>query len=524
LQKIDSFSAKRPIMSPPQFLVFSHARKIGRRRIVARASSKPVSYRMEPPSWLELTTSVDRAREISNASGAAIALVSDNPGELLCCARSGSIAPELGITSLVEESLTGRCIRSGKQLRCDDAQDDPRVCSSAAADLKARSLVATPLQQGTSTIGVLAVFSNALGAFSPAHLTELRAIADNIARILENEYVPAATKSKPPQPVRLPNSSRAPERQPTPEHRRELESPQPADALPQIPIAAMDRFPTLEAAAGRKKEPALVNVLSTVTVVLLVVTGSATWAYLKRTAAPSVDFDTSHPPVQGASTLTDKMPPKSDDPASPNTRAHDLGAAQQKPLPAATAKVPESESSPGPEPMAQAGKPAHGTLNGSARIAGDSAAASGRGPLSLRNRKQSVLPSPGPASSVPETPQLTIAGNTDLPPIDSLSKAAAPKAAPTFASDMVPARLIHRVPPQYPKIAQDMRVSGTVIVQAKIKKDGTVADLESVSGPPLLRQAAVDAVMQWEYAPASLNGQVIEQVVQIKLMFHPKAK
>jgi protein TonB len=479
---------------------------------------------MEPPSWLELTTSVDRAREICSASGAAIALVSDNPGDLLCCARSGNIAPELGITSLVEESLTGRCIRSGKQLRCDDAQGDPRVCSSAAADLKARSLVATPIQQGTTTIGVLAVFSNALGAFSPMHLTELRVIADKIARILENGYVPAATKSKPPQPVRLPYSSREARQQPPTEHRVELESPPPADPLPQIPIAAIDRFPTLEAVASRKKEPALVNILSTVTVVLLVVTGSATWAYLKRTAAPSVDFDTSHPPAQRASTLSDKVPPKSYDPAAANTPAHDLVTAQQRPIPAATANVPEAESSPGPEHMAQAGKPVHGTLNGSARIASNSEAARRRGPLSLRSRKLSVLPSPGTASSVPETPQLTIAANTDLPPIDSLSKAAASKPAPTFASDMVPARLIHSVPPQYPKIAQDMRVSGTVIVQAKIQKDGTVADLESVSGPPLLRQAAVDAVMQWEYAPARLNGQVIEQVVQIKLMFHPKAK
>jgi TonB family protein len=472
---------------------------------------------MEPPSWLELTTSVGRAREITNASGAAIALISEGSGELLCCARSGIIAPELGIASLVEESLTGRCIRSGRQLRCDDAQADPRVCSSAAADLEARSLVATPIQQGNRTIGVLAVFSNVPGAFSPVHLTELRTIAGNITRILENEYVPAATKSKPPQPARWPHSGRETRQQPL-ERQVELESLQP-DRQPQIPVGTIDRFPTLEAVAGRKRHPALVNVLSAVIVALSVITGSATWAYLKRTDTPAGDLDKSPRLSQQASILPDKISPKTDDPG--NAPARDLDTL------AATVNVPQSDS-PGPEPMGQTGKPTHGTLSSSARSASNSQAASGGGPLSLGSGKQSVLPraaaSTGPASSAAETPQLAIAGSKDLPLMDSLSKLTAPKPAPAFASEIVPARLIRSVPPQYPKIAQDMRVSGIVIVRAKIKKDGTVTDLELVSGPPLLRQAAFDAVRQWTYAPATLNGQATEQGVQVKLVFSPNAK
>jgi TonB family protein len=484
---------------------------------------------MEPPSWLELTASVDRAREISNASGAAIALVSDSPGELLCCARSGSIAPELGIASLVEGSLTGECIQSGKQLHCDDTQGDPRVCSSAAADLDARSLVATPIQQGTRTIGVLAVFSSAPGAFSPMHLTGLRAIAESISRILENEYVPATNRSKPPQPVRLPYSGKEAGRQPPPEHRGELESAPPAGPLPQIPLPTTDRFPTLEAAASRKKEPALVNVLLTVTFVLLVVTVSATWAYLKRTGAASVDLDTSPKPVQRASALPDKTAPEFRDPATAKTPGHDQGAGQSPTL-AAAVHVLETETSPGPDHLSQAGNPTNRTLNGSARGASNSETALARGPLSLGSRKQSVLPpaaasaSPGPGSGAPETLQLTVAGSTNPALMDSLSKAAAPKPAPGFERGIVPVRLIHKVPPQYPKIAQEMRVSGTVIVRAKIQTDGTVTDLESVSGPPLLRQAASDAIRQWKYAPATLNGQAIEQVVQIKLVFDPNAK
>jgi periplasmic protein TonB len=63
------------------------------------------------------------------------------------------------------------------------------------------------------------------------------------------------------------------------------------------------------------------------------------------------------------------------------------------------------------------------------------------------------------------------------------------------------ALLIHRVQPDYPAVAIAMGLSGTVELQARIGTDGTVQELEVISGNPILAQAAVQAVQQWRYQP-----------------------
>jgi protein TonB len=60
-----------------------------------------------------------------------------------------------------------------------------------------------------------------------------------------------------------------------------------------------------------------------------------------------------------------------------------------------------------------------------------------------------------------------------------------------------------------------------VILQALIAKDGTVRNLHAVSGPPMLTQAAVDAVKQWHYKPYYLDGQPVEAETQISVKFTP---
>lgn len=71
-------------------------------------------------------------------------------------------------------------------------------------------------------------------------------------------------------------------------------------------------------------------------------------------------------------------------------------------------------------------------------------------------------------------------------------------------------RLIHRVLPYYPPLAKQTRTSGVVELRAIIGKDGRVHSLEVISGPPLLIQAAMDAVRQWRYTPTLLNGEPVE--------------
>jgi protein TonB len=52
-----------------------------------------------------------------------------------------------------------------------------------------------------------------------------------------------------------------------------------------------------------------------------------------------------------------------------------------------------------------------------------------------------------------------------------------------------------------------------------IAKDGTVQNLQLISGPPMLIQAATEAVKQWVYRPALLNGEPVEVITQIEVTF-----
>lgn len=79
--------------------------------------------------------------------------------------------------------------------------------------------------------------------------------------------------------------------------------------------------------------------------------------------------------------------------------------------------------------------------------------------------------------------------------------------------------LVHRVPAAYPQGAMALRVEGSVVLQARIDKDGKIADLQPVSGPKQLLQAAMDAVKQWRYKPYFLLGQPVEVETQIQVKF-----
>ena len=75
------------------------------------------------------------------------------------------------------------------------------------------------------------------------------------------------------------------------------------------------------------------------------------------------------------------------------------------------------------------------------------------------------------------------------------------------------------VKPVYPAIAQSARVSGAVTIEATIGSDGKVIDAKVVRSIPLLDQAALDAVLQWEYTPTLLNGVPVPVLVSVTINF-----
>jgi periplasmic protein TonB len=84
---------------------------------------------------------------------------------------------------------------------------------------------------------------------------------------------------------------------------------------------------------------------------------------------------------------------------------------------------------------------------------------------------------------------------------------------------MQQAQLIARIVPRYPPLAVQTRTEGTVLLHAIISVDGRIMALEVVSGPPLLVQAATDAVRQWRYRPTYLNGVPVEVETSITVTF-----
>ena len=89
----------------------------------------------------------------------------------------------------------------------------------------------------------------------------------------------------------------------------------------------------------------------------------------------------------------------------------------------------------------------------------------------------------------------------------------------TVISEVQAAKLLRKVIPVYPPLARQMRVSGTVRLMGVVAKDGTIQQLQVVSGHPLLVTAALDAVRQWVYRPTLLNGQPVEVIAPIDVIF-----
>lgn len=85
-----------------------------------------------------------------------------------------------------------------------------------------------------------------------------------------------------------------------------------------------------------------------------------------------------------------------------------------------------------------------------------------------------------------------------------------------------PPRLIQRIEPVYPPLAQQARVQGEVVIDAVIETDGRVAEMQVISGHPLLIQAALDAVRRWRYEPTYLNEQpvAVKLVVTVRFTLH----
>jgi protein TonB len=135
---------------------------------------------------------------------------------------------------------------------------------------------------------------------------------------------------------------------------------------------------------------------------------------------------------------------------------------------------------------------------------GDSAPGIGAGEIDGR---------PGPGVGIPGADRTGI-------PIEIKKPEPPEHKSPLHRSEgVMAAALIYKVQPQYPAIARTIHLAGTVYLRAIIATDGTVRQLEVISGNPILANPPLQAVRQWRYQPTRLNGEPVEVETFITVHF-----
>jgi protein TonB len=159
-----------------------------------------------------------------------------------------------------------------------------------------------------------------------------------------------------------------------------------------------------------------------------------------------------------------------------------------------------------PQPLPEAKKPSIGPVHLSAPTANRSAVApvSGEADAALSLNESQVVPGDGLGGAL-------VGANPKQP--------AAPAAPLPIGGDVKPARLLSSTSPSYPSLAKSQRIEGAVRVDALVDANGRISSMKVVSGPVLLHQAAMDALHQWKYQPATLDGKPVPMHLTVTIQF-----
>lgn len=494
----------------------------------------------------DLAVVAQRAQAFTNASGVAIALSEGNADEIVCRARSGASAPEVGAALRVEGSFTGLCIQTGKELRCDDCETDTRVDTAAIRALGIRSMVVTPIREENRVIGVLAAFAPTPHAFTITHVAVLKTMADQISALLQKERrareenpqteaprpvapaiiakpvaspTPAQTppQAAPPAVVIKPSSS-APRAAATAPAKVEPIKSAPLEVVPlamspkkeekRVEASPRANFGTFDSVAAEDKKSGSRFMMIGV-VAVLVIAAASTFAFLKmqkpKTAAPQPTQEAANvPPATIA-------PAGNAQPASSSASTSASAAPSTIAMPSATKPVAEKPSAKRVEEKSstQAEKPVAAEKAASVATFGGTGAS-----RIVKQNSAQVAPEVAPAF-------VADAANTAAP-LSNLARpvsSSAPSAAAIEQSQLEPLQVLRTGPLVYPAIAKARGITGPAVVQVMVGKDGKPHDPKFISGQPVFKDAAIQAVMGYTFKPAKLNGQPIEQATTVRLNF-----
>ena len=463
-------------------------------------------------SFSELAVIAQRAQAFTNASGTAIALSEGDDHVVICRARAGSSAPEVGTALRVEGTFTGLCIQSGKELCCDDAEVDPRVDMAAAGALGIRSIVAIPIQEEGRVVGVLAAFSPAAHAFKITDVAVLKTMAGQVAGYLQSRrrdgaYLPRPSPTPPAKAAAVSAAASAPSTAGVSKPAAPATRPPQFRAAPKVesvqvraftgetaPVPVAKRkesksrdqqqkhktdfriaFRTFDAVAAPENRPTVAKVVLIGATVVIAVAVGLSFKLRRPAAAPQPAPETS---------------------SSPDTRS--------TPSPAPTDVQPPARNSP-PDSAADQ----------------DAAVPRHRQTVVLFAGPSRISAAKDTAAQPSDTPSLALSSAPASGALPNLSNPVSQTPHPRLLtqSKLEPVTVIKRVRPIYPLAAKQRSLTGSIVVQGTIDKNGKIRDLQLLSGSPVFRDAAFEAVKQWVFKPARLNGQAIEQSTRIRLDF-----
>jgi putative methionine-R-sulfoxide reductase with GAF domain len=131
------------------------------------------------PAELDLEPAIsaitERAQQLTGATGAAIALRAGD--EIVCRARAGRTAPDLGVRLQTDAGISAEAVRSGEIMLCHDAERNPRVDLASCRRLGVRSILVSPLRHFRRTLGVFEVLSTSPGAFDDRDVATMQLLS-----------------------------------------------------------------------------------------------------------------------------------------------------------------------------------------------------------------------------------------------------------------------------------------------------------------------------------------------------------
>ena len=117
----------------------------------------------------------ERAQHLTGATGAAIALRAGD--EIVCRARAGRTAPDLGVRLQTETGISAEAVRTGEVMLCHDAERNPRVDLASCRRLGVRSILVSPLRYYRRTLGVFEVLSSSPSAFNERDVATMQLLS-----------------------------------------------------------------------------------------------------------------------------------------------------------------------------------------------------------------------------------------------------------------------------------------------------------------------------------------------------------